>query len=69
MPEMDGITVLQQVRPFIPDQRVDHFDVAGTPEKEHYGRGLGVSEFVAKEFSKHNRSQKSSYRLEQSHYL
>lgn len=53
MPEMDGIVVLQQVRSLKPDQPVIILTGAGTPEKEHQVHALGVSEFVAKEFSLH----------------
>lgn len=53
MPEMDGIAVLQQVRSLKPDQPVIILTGAGTPEKEHLVHALGVSEFVAKEFSLH----------------
>lgn len=53
MPEMDGIAVLQQVRNLKPDQPVIILTGAGTPEKEHRVHALGVSEFVAKEFSLH----------------
>ena len=53
MPEMDGITVLQQVRHLNPDQPVIILTGAGTPEKEQQAHALGVNEFVAKEFSLH----------------
>lgn len=53
MPEMDGIAVLQQARSLKPDQPVIILTGAGTPEKEHQVHALGVSEFVAKEFSLH----------------
>ena len=53
MPEMDGITVLKQIRILKPDQPVIILTGAGMPEKEHQAHVLGVSEFVAKEFSLH----------------
>lgn len=53
MPEMDGIMVLQQIRGLNPDQPVIILTGAGTPEKEQQARGMGVTEFVAKEFSLH----------------
>ena len=53
MPGMDGLEVLQQVRSLNPDQPVIMLTGAGTPEKEHQVHALGVSEFVAKEFSLH----------------
>jgi two-component system, chemotaxis family, chemotaxis protein CheY len=53
MPEMDGVTVLQQVRGLNPGQPVIVLTGAGTPEMEQRVRALGVSEFVAKEFSLH----------------
>ena len=53
MPEMQGITVSQQVRSLNHDQPVIILTGAGTPEKEHQVHALGVSEFVAKEFSLH----------------
>jgi len=51
IPEMDGATVLQQVRSLNPDQPVIILPEAGTPEKEYQVHVLGVSKFVAKEFS------------------
>ena len=53
MPEIDGVTVLHQVRSFNPGQPVIVLTGAGTPEMELQVRALGVSEFVEKEFSLH----------------
>ena len=53
MPEMDGVTVLQQIRRLYPDQPVIILTGAGTPEREQQVRVLGVTEFVEKEFSLH----------------
>lgn len=53
MPEMDGVTVLQQIRSLNPDQPVIILTGAGTPEREQQVRALGVTEFVKKEFSLH----------------
>src|SRR5580765_6559085 len=53
MPEMDGVTVLQQIRSLNPDQPVIILTGAGTPEREQQVRTLGVTEFVEKEFSLH----------------
>lgn len=53
MPEMDGVTVLQQIRRLNPDQPVIILTGAATPEREQQVRALGVTEFVEKEFSLH----------------
>jgi CheY-like chemotaxis protein len=53
MPEMDGLTVLQQLRSLNPKQPVIILTGAGTPEAERQVRALGVTEFVEKEFSLH----------------
>lgn len=53
MPEMDGVTVLQQIRSINPDQPVIILTGAGTPEREQQVRALGVTEFIEKEFSLH----------------
>lgn len=53
MPEMDGVTVLQQIRSVDLNQPVIILTGAGTPEREQQVRALGVSEFVEKEFSLH----------------
>ena len=53
MPEMDGLSVLQQVRSLNPKQPVIILTGAGTPETERRVRALGVTEFVEKEFSLH----------------
>lgn len=53
MPEMNGLTVLQQVRQLNPAQPVVILTGAGTAEAEQQVRALGVTEFVEKEFSMH----------------
>ena len=53
MPEMGGITVLQQIRTLKPDQPVIVLTGAGTPEKEQQVHALGVDQFIKKEFSLH----------------
>ena len=53
MPEMDGVTVLQQIRSVDLNQPVIILTGAGTPEREQQVRALGVTEFVEKEFSLH----------------
>jgi DNA-binding NtrC family response regulator len=53
MPEMDGITVLQQIRSLNSDQPVIILTGAATPGMEQQVRALGVTEFVEKEFSLH----------------
>jgi len=54
MPEMGGVTVLQQIRTFKPDQSVIVLTGAGTPEKEQQVHALGVQDFVEKEYSLHH---------------
>ena len=54
MPEMDGVTVLQQIRSLNFDQPVIILTGAATPEMEQQVRALGVTEFVEKEFSFHH---------------
>jgi CheY-like chemotaxis protein len=54
MPEMDGVTVLQQIRRLNSDQPVIILTGAATPETEQQVRALGVTEFVEKEFSLHH---------------
>jgi len=51
MPEMDGLTVLQQVRGLKFGQPVIIFTGASTPETEQQVRALGVTEIVGKEVS------------------
>ena len=46
MPEMNGLTVLQQVRQLNPTQSVVIMTGAGTVEAEQQGRAPGVAEFV-----------------------
>jgi DNA-binding NtrC family response regulator len=53
MPEMDGVTVLKQIRSVDLKQPVIVLTGAGTPEREQQVRVLGVAEFVEKEFSLH----------------
>lgn len=53
MPEMDGVTVLQQIRRLNSDQPVIILTGAATPEREQQVCALGVTEFVEKEFSLH----------------
>ncbi len=53
MPEMNGLTVLQQVRQINSKQPVIILTGAGTAETEQQVRALGVTEFVEKEFSMH----------------
>jgi DNA-binding NtrC family response regulator len=53
MPEMDGLTGLQQIRSVYFKQQVIILTGAGTPEMEQRVYALGVSEFVHKEFSLH----------------
>ena len=53
MPEMDGVTVLQQIHSLDPKKPVIILTGAGTPEVEQQVRALGVTEFVEKEFSLH----------------
>jgi CheY-like chemotaxis protein len=62
MPEMNGLTVLQQVRQLNPAQPVVILTGAGTAEAEQQVRALGVTEFVEKEFSMHWRILCSSKR-------
>jgi len=51
MPEMDGLTVLQQIRGVDLKQPVIIFTGAGTPEMEQQIRALGVTEIVEKDVS------------------
>jgi CheY-like chemotaxis protein len=53
MPEMDGLTVLRQIHSFDPRRPVIILTGAGTTEAEQQVRALGVTEYVAKEFSLH----------------
>ena len=53
MPQMDGLTVLQQVRQLNPTQPVIVLTGVGTAEAERQVRALGVTEYVEKEFSLH----------------
>jgi DNA-binding NtrC family response regulator len=53
MPEMDGMTVLKQIRSA--DQKLPVIILTGaaTPEAEQQAQAQGVTEFVEKEFSLH----------------
>jgi CheY-like chemotaxis protein len=53
MPEMDGLTVLRQIRSLDPIIPVIILTGAGTAETEQRVRALGVTEYVEKEFSLH----------------
>jgi len=53
MPEMDGLTVLRQIRILDPKKPVIVLTGAGTAEAEQQVRALGVTEYVEKEFSMH----------------
>ena len=53
MPEMDGLTVLRQIRTLDPKKPVIILTGAGTAEAEQQIRALGVTEYVEKEFSMH----------------
>jgi DNA-binding NtrC family response regulator len=53
MPEMDGMTVLTQLRSTNQTLPVIILTGAGTPETERQMYALGVSEFIEKEFSMH----------------
>jgi DNA-binding response OmpR family regulator len=53
MPEMDGLTVLRQVRSLDARMPVIILTGAGTAETEQRVRALGVTEYVEKEFSLH----------------
>ena len=53
IPEMNGLTVLQQIRQLNPTQPVVIMTGAGTVEAEQQGRTLGVTEFDDEELSMH----------------
>jgi CheY-like chemotaxis protein len=53
MPEMDGLTVLRQIRGLDPRIPVIILTGAGTLEEEQQVRAMGVTEYVEKEFSLH----------------
>jgi two-component system, chemotaxis family, chemotaxis protein CheY len=53
MPEMDGLTVLRQIKNLDPGKPVIILTGAGTAEAEQQVRALGVTEYVEKEFSLH----------------
>jgi DNA-binding NtrC family response regulator len=52
-PEMDGLTVLRQIKNLDPGKPVIILTGAGTAEAEKQVRALGVTEYVEKEFSLH----------------
>ncbi|MBC7840551.1 MAG: response regulator [Nitrospiraceae bacterium] len=54
MPEMDGVSVLKQIRQINLIQPVIILTGFLTPEAEQQMRALGVTEFVEKEFSMHH---------------
>ena len=54
MPEMDGLTVLKQLREADPALPVIVLTGAGTPETERQVFALGVTGFVEKQFSLHH---------------
>jgi DNA-binding NtrC family response regulator len=53
MPELDGVTGLQQARILSPGQPVIILTAAATPETEQRVHALDVYEFVEKAFSSH----------------
>jgi CheY-like chemotaxis protein len=53
MPEMDGLTVLRQVRSLNRSQPVIVLTGSRTAEMEQQVRALGVTEYIAKGFSLH----------------
>ena len=53
MPEMDGLTVLRQIKNLDPGKPVIILTGAGTAEAERQVQALGVTEYVEKEFSLH----------------
>lgn len=53
MPEMDGITVLQDIRAVTEETPVVILTGAGTDQAEKQARELGAAEFIEKEFSLH----------------
>jgi DNA-binding NtrC family response regulator len=53
MPEMDGLTVLKELRRIDSQWPVIVLTGAGTPEMEQQVEALGVTEFIEKEFSLH----------------
>jgi len=53
MPELDGVTVLKQIRSVDPKQPVIVLTGNSAPETERQVRALGVSEFIAKGSSLH----------------
>jgi CheY-like chemotaxis protein len=54
MPEMDGVTVLREIRRTDAQQPVIILTGARTADAEQQVRALGVTEFVEKEFSLHH---------------
>jgi CheY-like chemotaxis protein len=53
MPQMDGLTVLKELRRMDSQRPIVVLTGAATPEMEQQVYALGVTEFVEKEFSLH----------------
>ncbi len=53
MPDMDGLSVLREIRALDPHAPVIILTGFGTEEKERQARELGVTEFLKKDFSLH----------------
>ena len=53
MPELDGVTVLKQIRNADPEQPVIVLTADSNPETEQQVRALGVNEFVLRSSSMH----------------
>jgi DNA-binding NtrC family response regulator len=51
MPDIDGLTVLRQIREIRPDATVFIFTGSDNPEAEREARKLGVTEFLKKGFA------------------
>ena len=51
MPDIDGLTVLRQIREIRPDATVFIFTGTDNPEAERKARKLGVTEFLKKGFA------------------
>jgi DNA-binding NtrC family response regulator len=51
MPDIDGLTVLRQIRDIRPDATVFIFTGSDNPEAERQARKLGVTEFLQKGFA------------------
>ena len=55
MPDRDGLAVLQEIRAVDPQAPVIMLTGSGTDERKKQARELGVTEFLAKGFSLHER--------------